>query len=40
MNSIGPVVTFGECLNVLCGFRVEIGTLPASFDLSWSRDRT
>lgn len=39
-DRIGPVVTFGECLAVLCGFRVEVGRLPANFDPSWTRDRT
>ncbi len=39
-DRIGPVVTFGERLYVLCGFRVEVGRLPAYFDPSWTRDRS
>jgi hypothetical protein len=35
-DRIGPVVTFGECLNILSGFRVELGSLPADFDPSWA----
>ncbi len=38
-DRIGPVVTFGERLTVLYGFRVEVGRLPTNFDPSWSRDR-
>jgi hypothetical protein len=36
----GPVVTFGQHLEVDASFRVQIGVLPANFDPSWSRDRT
>jgi hypothetical protein len=39
-DGIGPVVTFGECLEVLCGFGVELGSLPDNYDTSWSRDNT
>lgn len=36
----GPVVEFGQHLEVDAGFRLQIGDLPADFDPSWSRDRT
>jgi hypothetical protein len=39
-DRIGPVVTFGDRLSILSGFRVELGSLPADFDPSWSRDCT
>jgi hypothetical protein len=39
-DRIGPVVTFGESLNVAAGFRVELGRLPPDFDPSWSRVRS
>lgn len=39
-DRIGPVVTFGESLNVLSGFPLELGSLPADYDPSWSRDNT
>jgi hypothetical protein len=39
-DRVGPVVTFGDCLDVLSGFRVELGSLSADFDPSWSRDNT
>ena len=39
-DRIGPVVTFAECLNVVSGFRLELGRLPPSFDPSWDRDRS
>ena len=39
-DRIGPVVLFAECLQVLAGFRVEIGCLAPGFDPSWSRDRS
>ena len=39
-DRLGPVVTFAQCLNVLSGFCVEIGRLPADFDAAWDRDCT
>ena len=36
----GPVVTFGDCLSISAGFRVEFGELPADYDVAWSRDRS
>ena len=39
-DRVGPVVTFAECINIRAGFRVEVGSIPATYDPSWSRDRT
>jgi hypothetical protein len=39
-DRVGPVVTFSDSLDIVSGFRVELGRLPADFDPSWSRDRS
>lgn len=39
-DRVGPVVTFGACLDVVSGFRVELGSLPADYDPSWSREHS
>jgi hypothetical protein len=39
-DRIGRVVTFRDGLDVLSGFRIELGSLSADYDPSWSRDRS
>jgi hypothetical protein len=39
-DRIGPVVTFGEHLDVRASYSVEVGELPADYDPPWSRDST
>ena len=39
-DRIGPVVTFGEHLDVQTPYTVEVGELPPDYDPSWSRDNT
>jgi hypothetical protein len=38
-DRVGPVVTFGERLDISSGFRVELGHLPEGFDPAWSHNR-
>ena len=39
-DRLGLVVTFGACLDIQSGFRVELGSLREDYDPSWSRDNT
>lgn len=37
-DGVGPVVTFGDRLEIHAGYRIELGDLPPDVDLSWQRD--
>jgi hypothetical protein len=39
-DRIGPVVVFGECVDVSASYSVEVGDVPADYDPSWSKDNT
>lgn len=36
----GTVVTFGDRLDILAPYRVDVGELPDDYDGSWSKDRS
>ena len=39
-DRIGPVVAFGDCLDVRAPYSVELGDLPPDYDPSWRKDTT
>ena len=39
-DRVGPVVTFGDRLDILSGFRIELGSLADDHDPPWSLDNT
>ncbi len=39
-DRIGPVVTFGDCLDVRAPYSVELGELAPDYDPSWRKDTT